>query len=271
MPYAPASHSDPIKNAASWIACKKHSRLPPAADDLQESASSRNLRCLRVSKKLCAPALILVLAILGACSGCESSSNGDEGKLVKVALAGDLVGAEDQLRRGADANVTDSRGTPLLMIAVFKGNTRLVKLLLEYGADVNKQSSTGESALMLAALLGREQLVDLLLESGADVHARNNIQATALMMAVPPPEASRANVRRHVRIVKKLMESGADVNARSKNGGTPLIMAASSGHRNIAAYLLQQGADKTARGNDGMTALDCAKKAHHDHVVDLLR
>ncbi|MEW6672240.1 MAG: ankyrin repeat domain-containing protein [Thermodesulfobacteriota bacterium] len=94
-----------------------------------------------------------------------------------------------------------------LTTASFKGQTDVVKDILNKGADVNERSGCG---------LGWDPNV------------------TALTCAAHGG---------HMETVKVLIEKGADVNARSNDGWTPLVSAAYAGHADIAKLLIERGAD----------------------------
>ena len=94
-----------------------------------------------------------------------------------------------------------------LATAAYKGQTDIVKDILDKGADVNERSGCGfgwepsGSALACAAYEG------------------------------------------HIEVVKVLVGRGADVNARSNDGWTPLLSAAKGGYPDIAKLLIESGAD----------------------------
>lgn len=83
---------------------------------------------------------------------------------------GDCTAIEAYLNGDGDPNLHNRNGWTLLMAAAFKGNLRIVTLLLERGAEVNAVTrKSGESALALAAGGGYTKSVKRLLEHGADV------------------------------------------------------------------------------------------------------
>jgi len=133
------------------------------------------------------------------------------------------------------ANERDKRlqRSPLFW-AVQRGDTDLVKLLIDSGADVNaralrygeagnvvtgpevwnrdEKKNTGETPLHLAAKGENTQIVQLLLEKGAEVNAQDEDGTTPLDKAVYAGRTLN---------VKLLLERNADVNG-SERRGSPL-------------------------------------------------
>ena len=70
------------------------------------------------------------------------------------------------------------------MIASLRGQTEVVKMLLEKGADVNAKNTKGWTALMIASLRGQTEVVKNLLEKGADVNAKDEDGKSALKHAI---------------------------------------------------------------------------------------
>jgi len=82
---------------------------------------------------------------------------------------------------GAKVNVQDKQGNTPLVVAVFRGDHELMKLLLANGADVNaRRPLDGATVLHLAVQSGNREIVELLLANKADVNARNNDGLTPL-------------------------------------------------------------------------------------------
>jgi hypothetical protein len=84
------------------------------------------------------------------------------------------------LSRGADPNVREQRGHPLLHMAVNDGHLEVVRLLLNHGADVNATNPTGSTALHIAASWDDGEMVQLLLGYKPNVNARNKSGRTPL-------------------------------------------------------------------------------------------
>ena len=159
-----------------------------------------------------------------------------------------------------ELNINSDRygGLPLALAAK-KGNSRVVKLLLQR-ADPNIISN-GVTPLYIASEKGYVRVVTALLGAGADVNqARTTYGETPLWMASQDG---------HVEVVTALLGAGADVNkAKTTDGATPLFIASQKGHLEVVTVLLGAGADvNQARTTDGITPLYMASQKGHLEVV----
>lgn len=109
------------------------------------------------------------------------------------------------LRNGADPNIANDHGIPLLHNACKAGDVDVARLLLFYGADVNAKDKDGWTPLHFACFPGRTDTVRLLIEAGADVNARDKENISVLEQACC---SSRGRLQRMV----ALIEAGADPN-----------------------------------------------------------
>ncbi|CAM9468204.1 unnamed protein product [Ectocarpus sp. 13 AM-2016] len=134
-------------------------------------------------------------------------------------------------------NVDESGGamgvTPL-MIAIFKGNLRMVKILLDEGCNLSITNDDGAGPLHLSAQGGKLSITRLLVESGAEIEASTWMGATPLHVA---------SDEGHSEVVRALCEAGADVDTRKADRSTPLISAAIRGHANSTRELLRAKAN----------------------------
>lgn len=141
-----------------------------------------------------------------------------EGLAITEQAMADAVGEgrEDDVLRfmriGFDANSCDSKGSPMLLIAIKNRRQKMVDLLLEHGADVNLVSQDRlTSPLMEAAVNGEEEIVDTLLDAGADLDLQSHNGQTALMMAISEG---------HRGVARKLLERGAKADQVDQLGMT---------------------------------------------------
>ena len=156
----------------------------------------------------------------------------------------------------------DEERTPLHK-AVQKGDTEMVKFLIDNGADVNAQDVNGLTPLYVTAYAvnGNITIAKMLIEKEAIVHAKTKIGCTPLYAA---------SVSGHLEIVKCLIENGANVNTMTKRACTPLTIASQKGHLEVVKCLIQNGAEINLRGIDGHTSLHFAAGYGHLEIVQHL-
>ena len=117
-----------------------------------------------------------------------------------TAQKGDIQAVKALLKKGANINAKNDRGSSALMLAAMNNRIKMAKFLLDIGADINTRDARDYTPLMYAAGFGSTQLVKLLLDRGADVHARNELNLTAL---------ENAELFHRTETIKLLKEAGA--------------------------------------------------------------
>ena len=85
-----------------------------------------------------------------------------------------------------------------LHVAVEKGNSEILQVLLDSGFEVDRQSEDAFTPLEVACRIGNPEIVDVLIRAGADVVGENGY-FTPLMNAVS---------EKHTPIVRRLLEEG---------------------------------------------------------------
>ncbi|KAI1285660.1 Ankyrin repeat and KH domain-containing protein 1 [Halotydeus destructor] len=105
--------------------------------------------------------------------------------LMEAASGGYVEVGRILLDKGADVNalpVPSSRDTALT-IAADKGHYRFVELLIRRGAQVDVKNKKGSSPLWLACNGGHLDVVQLLVTSGADIDSQDNRKVSCIMAA----------------------------------------------------------------------------------------
>lgn len=106
-----------------------------------------------------------------------------EENLVLVVNSGDEDAVALFLKAGFDPSIVDSKGSPLLSLAVRAQYPSIVSLLIDAGADINRQSEDrGYSPLMDAAQKGDYEMARKLLECGASPDLKSKDGQTALII-----------------------------------------------------------------------------------------
>ncbi|KAI6205584.1 hypothetical protein M3Y94_00808800 [Aphelenchoides besseyi] len=115
----------------------------------------------------------------------SSDLNDDEKTIFAHIQEGRTDEAIELIRSGkVRINCLDSTGMNFVDQAAFKGNEKLMEVLLEGGGDAdNRNHAHGYTCLMFAALSGKPRVCELLLNAGARSYATNNLNKTAAEMA----------------------------------------------------------------------------------------
>jgi len=72
---------------------------------------------------------------------------------------------EELLKMGADPNIKNKRGDPLLHIAVRVQNPKVVRAVLSAGADVTQMDAKGRNARKISKQLRSNEVMDLMIEA----------------------------------------------------------------------------------------------------------
>jgi uncharacterized protein len=176
----------------------------------------------------------------------------------------DIEAMKQYIAAGADINASDEVGGNVLLIAAYRGNAEMVRVLLDAGAkfeigvfhtaisqsnddteivqafidqgvdlDQKANTSNGHTALMFAAEFGHIEVGKLLLANGADINAVDNFNDPALNVAA---------FHGQLEFAKMLVEMGAELNVPGYVNRTALGHAISRGHEDVAAFLREAGA-----------------------------
>ncbi|CAM9165699.1 unnamed protein product, partial [Ectocarpus fasciculatus] len=167
-----------------------------------------------------------------------------------------------------DINEGAQYGWNPLMLAAWRGSSRVVRILLNKGASVSVVADDGHTALHFSTQDGGHPAVTkMLIKAGADIEAVTSEGLTPLHLAADAGCWEVAQV---------LIEAGACVNSVRSDGETPLYTAARQGHKKATSVLLRAKANPmlTKPTPSGITfvPLDTAAEYGQTEVVrELIR
>ena len=166
----------------------------------------------------------------------------------KAAKFDDVSTVTALLAKGVSPNTVDSRGNPMLLLAIKDKSTKVTELLInDKRTDVDLSNKYGETPLMMASIDGDLPVVKtLVLQKKAMV---NHIGWTPLHYA-----CTKGNLE----VAQFLIAIGAMVDGLSPGNTTALMMAVQSGNEQLVKLLLDKGADLQLRNANGLSAIDIA-------------
>lgn len=185
---------------------------------------------------------------------------------ISAAKLGDAATLTALLQRGFDPDTVDEQGNSLLMLAAREGNPDAVAALLKFRPRLGRRNAVGDSALMLAVLKGESAVVKLLLDAGApvnhdgwtplmyaafegrteilerliaggaDVNALAPNQSNALMLAAR---------NGHIEVVRRLLKTDVRLDQKNDSGFTAESWALANANTDIAELIR---AERVRRG-----------------------
>jgi ankyrin repeat protein len=186
-------------------------------------------------------------------------------RLLFAASRGDTATIEFMCDQGFDPNNADYDDRTALMIASMRGNTDVVKLLLErFRADPNLADVHGSTALMEAVKNAREDTMELLLKYGAKLCAKesDSYMATVLCQTVMDGD---------ILFLRRLLRANINVNAADYDKRTAAHIAAAEGNVAALKVLVEHGADLTLEDRWKNTLYDEAVRANAGTMLEYLK
>ncbi len=235
--------------------------------------------------------LTIILLFVFNISNCTKKALSPGITIFEAIKEGNIERVEEFIDAEVDLNATEANepyNTPLIL-AVYEGNLKIVKLLLKQKVDVNKGSNDW-TALHNAAYRGYSEILKLLIEAGASLETRSKASnSTALDIAAYNGKtecvqiliksgANISNLSRdlfgniaamgHFETIKTLVDAGVSIGI--EDGKQSLLFASQNCHTEIVNLLLLQQIDINSTDELGESALYKATSSGCEPVTTLL-
>jgi len=140
-----------------------------------------------------------------------------------------------------DTNIQNKKGYTPLMLACYKCNEDISRILIKHGVNLNCVTNSNVTALMMACSNRSHDIVKLLLDSQVDVNIQSRINGNTALTLV-------SKYYYDYNIVSLLIDKGnADVNIANWKGETPLILAASVNNIENVILFIEKGANMNVK------------------------
>ncbi|KAK5051870.1 hypothetical protein LTR84_002673 [Exophiala bonariae] len=179
------------------------------------------------------------------------AKNGDGLTPVQLAVSSGRVQILKQLifEHGANTDVPDAKGNPILLQAIACNDIACVELILEKIKDIEATDKTGGGPLHRAAATGNQLIIEMLIKKGANLGAINRAGESPLHTAAG---------RYSLNAVRLLIDRGSKTDSRDKEGKTPVHVAAEHGKADILRCLVGIQSNLNLQDERGMTPLHYA-------------
>jgi len=182
---------------------------------------------------------------------------------------------------------------PVIFISARRGETPILKCLIEYGADVNSEHN-GWAPLHFACGAEKLEAVATLIDHGANIDYDNDGKGKPVsfqavedgnldILKVLKEKGADLNKifgsmsflhlaakKDRAEICNYLIEQGLDINLKKKDGWTPLMLASANNQKRAVSTLLDNNPDLNLTNNQNKTALYLAAAQGHPKVVQKL-
>ena len=81
-------------------------------------------------------------------------------------------------------NMKTREGLSCINIAAWRGDDKMVQLLLQQGAEIDDRTKWGETPLHHAVTFGHAKVCEVLLKAGADAHSEDRLKRTPYQIAM---------------------------------------------------------------------------------------
>lgn len=158
---------------------------------------------------------------------------------------------------------TSDMGQSALTVAAQHGHVPLIVLLLKKGANLEARDDKGSTVLLSSMPLALNHIVELFVKHGANIKALNNGGRGVLF------KCAFFNRPKLLRFFLERSE-GPDPNVQGIHGATPLYSAVEAGNLKCVEILLEFGARTDIRAKSRLTPLSMARERNRPMILALL-
>lgn len=167
------------------------------------------------------------------------------------------------IKAGADVNIKNSYGEPLLIKAMRWDQESLAHYILEKKPDLNATDRNGQTALRAALEMKDWRMVDSLIDSGANVSIQDKEGISPLHCA--------ASHCLNLKVLEKMLSSPTvKMDLKDNKGWTPLMIAIKHGNEDGAKLFISKGANLSIKNPDGESVLTMAVKRGYSDIIQSL-
>ena len=200
--------------------------------------------------------------LLATADSARQDSQGNT-PLCLAAQAGNLVGAQQLILRGADVHHINLNGDNALTLAAAGGHLTFIEWLDSHCRQpVDHENYYAETALTLAARHGHQPVVQWLVNRDASLTHLNDRLRDALAEAV---------AKGHLALAQWLSSQDIDLRRVYPDGNNLFLHAVRAGHQKVAQWLEDSGVDSQQVNELGCSAFVlAARRGHHQLLARLL-
>lgn len=203
--------------------------------------------------------LLEVLLNMGANPNTINQDHSKTTALMQCSNFNALELAKLLIENGADVNIIDKNGDPVIHWTAYLGQVELTKLLLDHNARTDIVSIHSDGVLNVALKEWKSDIVGLLVENGVTHYDLS-----------PEDEKLIELVKHNNTIVIKKLLTSENANTQDASGTPLLVTAAELGLLDMVKVLLSKGANIDGMNPTGHTALNRAVYFKNFEVVDYL-
>nr|WP_299172059.1 ankyrin repeat domain-containing protein [uncultured Allomuricauda sp.] len=203
--------------------------------------------------------LLKVLLNMGANPNTINQDHSKTTALMQCSNVNVLELAKLLIENGADVNIIDKNGDPVIHWTAYLGQVELTKLLLDHNARTDIISIHSDGVLNVALKEWKSDIVELLVENGVTHYDLS-----------PEDEKLIELVKHNNTIVVKKLLTSENANTQDASGTPLLVTAAELGLLDMVKVLLSKGANIDGMNPTGHTALNRAVYFKNFEVVDYL-